>query len=258
MTAVAFTEPALLNVKRGLKTSFPESRSSHLTEALAAGCGYRSHAALLADLRKSGDADPNFVLLDDEAFVRRLCELRGEPVSEDEDFDWFEYIDYPDKTAVVKTRSSSWYDLTYATPRHRAWRNVMVAAINEGIDRRYFTIRPGDNRWPGCKENPGSFVYRFWVEGIPAIAYVSDIGYAELAIHCALWPTARGEEWIGAFNAGFAAGAVVACGWLERQNGAWLQFSGAPLFHCRRRHLAVIAGLDIVSKGFGDRGDFIS
>ena len=41
MAAVAFTETALQNVKRGLRESFPDRKSSHLTEALAAALGFR-------------------------------------------------------------------------------------------------------------------------------------------------------------------------------------------------------------------------
>jgi hypothetical protein len=54
---------------------------------------------------------------------------------------------------------------------------------------------------------------------------VNRLGYGELAIHAALWPTPDADRWLPCFPARFLAGDVVAHGWLERTKGAWLQTS---------------------------------
>ncbi|MSQ73177.1 MAG: hypothetical protein EXR27_18110 [Betaproteobacteria bacterium] len=170
----------------------------------------------------------------------------------DEDFNWFESISYPNKGDVIVTKSSAWHKLPYTNTQSRAWRNAMVAAINEGIRTRLFTIRPGDNRWPSQK-NEKARVFRFILGDIPAVATVSDIGYDELSIHCAFWPTATGEKWIGACGAGFDTGEVLSTGWLERKDGAWLPFNSAQQLNCRKNRLAYVAALDISANGYGDR-----
>lgn len=52
MAAIALSELPLAALKKTLRAEFEEVRSSHLTEALAAAVGRRTHAALLAELRK--------------------------------------------------------------------------------------------------------------------------------------------------------------------------------------------------------------
>jgi len=258
MTAIALTEASLLNVKRALRASFPDEKSTHLTEALAAACGFGTHAALRAVLPAQNKADPDYVLLDDEAFVRRLNELTGEPVLDDEDNNWFEYLRYPSKDGVVRTQSDRWDDAGYTTLRSRAWCNVMVAAINAGIDQRLFTILPGDNRWldAGDPNRRETQVFHFEVDGIPSVGTVHDAGFDELGIHVALWPTPEAPRRAKAYNAGFAAGEAFASGWLERRDGAWLQFSEKPNFRCRAARLKRLAELNIRPKGYANRGNF--
>src|SRR5438128_233395 len=96
--------------------------------------------------------------------------------------------------------------MPYDTPRKSAWRNLMVAAINAGIEQQLFTIRPGDNRWRSAGHDPEPPVYRFVTDGIPAIASVCDIGWDELSIYTSFWPTADADKWISYAGAGFAVG----------------------------------------------------
>ena len=140
---------------------------------------------------------------------------------------------------------------------------MLVAGINVAIDRRLFTIRPGDNRWPGHepdrygRHNP--YLFEFEIEGIPAIASVNDAGYDELSIHVAFWPSPESKKWVGAAWAGFLAGDAYASGWLERRDGAWLQVSTQGLkdqFSCRRHRLVQVAQLEVEPKGYADRGSF--
>lgn len=256
MTAIAFTEDGLLNAKRALNNMFPDEKSTHLTEALAAACGYKTHAALRAGLKQQNPSDPDFVLLDEGAFVRRLNELIEIPI--EDDFGWFEELNYPSRDGVIRTQSDRWDDAGYRSSRARAWRNAMVAGINAGIGQRHFTIRAGDNRWPEASQagRREAHIYRFEVDGIPAIASVRDAGFDELSIHVALWPTIDAERWVKAGFSGFLAGEVWASGWLERRDGAWLQFSKNPEIRCRQRRLAQTADLEIRPRGFADRGNF--
>ena len=130
---------------------------------------------------------------------------------------------------------------------------MMVAAINAGLDQRLFGLEPHDNRWDG--DEP--CVYRFSVFDIQAIASVSDAGYGELSIHVAINPTGRAEEFIRSANAGLLAGDAFASGWLEREDGKWLQNSDRPCNSFRKEILPVIAQAMVMPNGYNDKGKFI-
>lgn len=51
MTAIAVTESNLREFKNALHNLFNDVKSSHLSEAIAASLGRRTHAALVADLK---------------------------------------------------------------------------------------------------------------------------------------------------------------------------------------------------------------
>lgn len=68
------TPENLKAAKRSLVASIAGAKSTHLTEALAAAFGYRTHAALLGDLILD---DPISVRFDEQLFRRRLQELEG-------------------------------------------------------------------------------------------------------------------------------------------------------------------------------------
>ena len=65
----------------------------------------------------------------------------------------------------------------YCTERDWAWRNVLVAAINAGVDQRLFGTRPSENWWEDWEDKEQSrksCVYYFEIApGIPGIASVS-------------------------------------------------------------------------------------
>lgn len=265
MTAIPLTESGIRNAKRALQVRFPDEKSSHLTEALAAACGFNSHAALVAALKASNPKDPDHVVLEEKPFLHRLETMTGRAMATNDRHLSFERLDYPPDAGVIKTKSPRYYEVDYAkSARKRAWRNAMVAGINEAIDRRLFTVRPGDNRWPGATndrfEQREPFAFSFSVGEIPAVASVHDAGFDELSIHVALWPTPEGERWVKPINAGFLAGDVFASGWLERRDGAWLQVSrdrGQGWgFRCRQNRLGEVAALNLRPKGYADRGSF--
>jgi hypothetical protein len=75
MTAVLITENNLTHIKDTLRQHFGKQvKSAHLTEAIAAALGRRTHAALLTDLPLPS-ARPKAVLFDEEAFTTRLAAL---------------------------------------------------------------------------------------------------------------------------------------------------------------------------------------
>lgn len=75
-----------------------EAPSSHLTEALAAALGFKSHAALNAHLAKEASGDAWIKPLSDEAFLARLSEL-GSPIEDWRGFSSFrsEAVIYEDE-----------------------------------------------------------------------------------------------------------------------------------------------------------------
>lgn len=265
MAAIPMTFDAVQEVKRTLRARFPGDKSSHLSEALAAALGFRTGISLVESLRRSSQSDPDYTLLDEGAFLNRLGQIAGRPLTTHDRALIFDGLKHPEQSSVVNTRSNGWRGVDYArSERRRAWRNVMVAAINEGIRQRLFTIRPGDNRWPGAQNDEQrtsrAHKFEFEIAGIPAVGSVHDGGYDELSIHVALWPTADGARWVDCMGAGFRAGDLWASGWLERRDGAWLQAPTTPTLgdylNCRRERLREVAGLEVAPMGFADCGSF--
>jgi hypothetical protein len=165
---------------------------------------------------------------------------------------------------AIDTRSpgAGRIDLTTSL-RKKAWRNAMVAAINAGIDQRLFSIRPGDCRWESWSSDRGicrGTEYEFTLDGAPAVGWVDDAGFDELAVHVAIWPTAEGRRFVSAGNAGLLAGEIFATGWLERRDGAWLQVGNDVgsgwTFSGRRARLKRMADLAIRPHGYAADGSF--
>jgi hypothetical protein len=104
------------------------------------------------------------------------------------------------------------------------------------------------------------FVYPFEVPHPRyALGCVEDIGFGELAIRAALWPTDDADRWLRvvadpAF--GLRAGAAFAAGWLERRKGRHLQ-SSPSLFRCRELVLASLAQARVEPLGYADAGEVI-
>lgn len=136
MASIELTESALATVKKALRDDLPDVRSSHLTEALAAALRRRTHAALLAELPALRD-DPPIELLDDERFDQRLQELGYQPEPEFS----FELLN---DAGVFSTLDPNAWEIDYKTAREKAWRNLMVSAINAGLEQKLFSLRLND------------------------------------------------------------------------------------------------------------------
>lgn len=244
MASIPLTELSIASVKKALRTEFSDVRSSHLSEALAASLRRKTYAALRSELAKHSD-DPPIEFLDENLFDSRLQELGYPP----EPGFCFELVD--DMEFISTVDPNAW-GISYRTNREKAWRNLMVLAINEGIRQKLFSLRPEDNRWPNADQTGALFDFVL-PDGLPARGYVSDAGFAELAINVAVNP--KGDM-VKAYNGGFYAGDAFASGWLERERGAWLQ-SATTQFNCRNSLLNYLAGLKIEPLGYGDHGKVI-
>ena len=254
MATIELCPSRLSTLKAVLRRDYTEVKSSHLTEALACALGFRTHAALKANMKQYAAADAPFALLNRDYFLTKLVDL-GYPEDIDPDFFFELYSD----DGVIDTEPSSSYDIKYESQREKAWRNLMVSTINYGLSRKLFTLRPNDNRWPGVKEQPpgesSGYCFDFTLSnGMPVRGYVADASFDELLIHAAVNP--KEGDWIKAYNAGFEAGDVFAAGWLERKTGAWLQ-SSTSSFNCRRHLLQYLSRLEVEPHGYGDKGRVI-
>jgi hypothetical protein len=258
MAAISLSASSLKQLKDALRKNFDEEKSSHLTEAMACALGFNTHAALLASVSTNA-SDPPVVDLDTKSFADRLASF-GYPRDDEFDFEWLSDKDGP----VIPTVPLSAYEVEYKSNRAKAWRNVLVCAVNAAIEKKLISVRPGDNRWPGAVAESGhgggplpgaeDTLFDFQLpNGLPARVYLRNIGWDELSIHVAVNPVG---DILKAFNAGFDAGDVFAAGWLERQRGAWLQ-TAKNLFSCRRHLTPVLAALDVKPLGYGDRGGVI-
>jgi hypothetical protein len=246
MAAIALTNSSVVVVKNALRDEFPGVKSSHITEALASGLGFRTHAALQAALgHEKGDAP--YALLDTEKALQRLQTL-GYPL--DPEFD-FELL-VGRAPEVISTMPESAYDIEYNSARKRAWRNLMVCAVNAGLAQKLFTLRPGDNRFSN-EDGMGQLFDFLLPNGLPARGWVGDAGFDELSVHAAVNPKGT---WVRTANGGFSAGDAFAGSWVERQRGAWLQTADTS-FACRKSLLGVLAALDVLPQGYGDRGRVI-
>jgi len=241
MASIPLTDNNIASVKEALRTFKPNVRSSHLTEALAVSLRRRTHASLLAEL-PIVSSDPPIEFLDESLFDQRLQEL-GYPSDPRFSFEGL-------GSKIICTRDHSAVKIKYKSLRQKAWRNLMVYTINVAIQRKLFSLRPDDNRWP---TNKNDYLFDFELpNGLPVRGYVHDIGWGELSIRSAVNP--KGDV-VRFFNAGFDAGDAHAGSWLERKKGAWLQSSFD--FKCKKPILSLLVDLNVAPMGFGDRGRVI-
>lgn len=248
MAAIALTEASVVAVKNCLRDEFPDAKSAHVSEALACSLGYRTHAALRAALTPT-ESDPPFVLLRTDRMRARLVEF-GYP--DDPEFNFELLIKSPPE--VISTVPISAYEIEYNTQRKKAWRNLMVCAVNAALEQKLFSLKAGVNHFPDNmrRGHPFDFVLP---NGLPARGAVSDAGFDELSVHAAVNPNPKNRGGL-TYDAGLETGDAVGSTWVERRDGAWIQTSETS-FHCRRVLLPVLAQLEVEPAGYGDRGRVI-
>ncbi|EJV1370989.1 hypothetical protein RXE43_000629 [Pseudomonas aeruginosa] len=241
------SEAAVRNLKQRAERRVSGVRSAHMSEVVAAALGFRTHAALRAALH--GRATTEASKPSNARAVQRLRQLGYNPPDDlhllpELDRSYSPFKTYP----LRKQRGVRW----------TGWRNLMVAAINAGLEQRLFGLSPGEDWWSGAdpKNNGGARgLYRFTYDGdLPATAAVTAISGDELSIHVLLDP--RNAQIEADYCGGIEDGAAFAHGWLERRLGAWIQDGGED-FSCKRAVQARVAAVMIEPHGYADQGSFI-
>lgn len=241
------TESALRNLKARAQRGVCGVSSSHMSEAVAAALGFKSHAALRAALSVGVTAEVQKP--DNARLAVRLRQL-GYQV--------------PDGLRLLPELDRSYSPFrTYSLRKKRgvrwmAWRNLMVSAINAGLQQRVFGLAPCEGWWPGSAPGqnggaPGNYEFEF-AGDIPAAATVTAISGDELALHVVFQPHRRDVMADRAY--GLGDGTAIAHGWLERRLGAWLM-DGGEEFSCKRAALPGLAGATVEPMGYADQGAFI-
>ena len=241
------TEAVIRNLKKQAERRLKGVRSAHMSEAVAAALGFRTHAALRSSLagRKSTEASKP----SNRRAIERLHQLGYNP-SEDLrllpelDRSYSPFSTFP----LNSNRGVRWC----------GWRNLMIAAINAGMEQGLFGLSPGEDWWAGADpQNNGGVEgqYRFTFDGdLPAVVSVSAVAGDELSIHVLLAP--RNDQVEAHLSAGLEDGAAFAQGWLERRLGAWLM-DGGEAYSCKRALQARLAAVDVKPLGYADQGSFI-
>ncbi|MBS4800427.1 MAG: hypothetical protein KH046_06280 [Stenotrophomonas maltophilia] len=237
------SKASVRNLKQLAARKIDGVSSSHLSEAVAAALDFKTHAALVAALRGSetiGASKPS-----NERFNSRLRQ--------------FGYHVRPDLKLLPDLKQSYGFGKRYPIQAKRgarwnAWRNLMVAAINAGLEQRLFGLSPDDDWWPGADTSSRGH-YRFAFDGdLPAVASVASIGAGELSISVLLDPDSPDIE--AEFGLGIRDGKAAAHGWFERRLGVWLMDGGED-FSCKRMIQQRVAAARVESAGYSDIGSFI-
>ncbi len=250
MSASTFfvSETALRNLKQRSQRRVSGVSSSHLSEGVAAALGFRTHAALRAAL--AGRATAEVQKPSNRRLAERLRQLG--------------YANMPSDLRLLPELDRSYSPFrTYPLRRQRgmrwtAWRNLLVAAINAGLEQRLFGLSPGEDWWPGADPHGSGgvrHIYRFVFDGAtPAVASIRAISGDELSIHVILNP--RGADVEPDLSSGIKDGDAFARCWLERRLGAWIQDGGED-FSCKRAVQSRVAGAKVGTMGYSDQGSFI-
>lgn len=249
MSASTFfvSEAAVRNLKKRADRRVTGVTSSHMSEAVAAALGFKTHAALRAAF--VGRATVEVLKPSNMRLAQRLRQMGYSP---------------PDDLRLLPELDRSYSPLKAFPLRRKrgvrwiAWRNLMVASINAGLEQRLFGLSPGEDWWPGADptNNGGERgIFRFQFDGdVPAVATVAAISGDELAIHVLLAP--RNAEIEADRSDGIKDGGAFAHGWLERRLGAWIMDGGED-FGCKRPMQQRVAEAKIAPVGYADHGSFI-
>lgn len=242
------SEAAVRNLKQRAQRRVTGASSAHLSEAVAAALGFTTNAALRAAL--AGRPTVEVQKPDNARMVQRLRQLG--------------YAAVPDDLHLLPELDHSYTPLrSYPLRRKRskrwtAWRNLVVSAVNAGLEQRLFGLSPGEDWWPGADpaNNGGErHIFHFDFDGSkPVVASVAAISGDELSLHLILTP--RGPDIEPDRSDGIEDGEAFARCWLERRLGAWIMDGGED-FECKRAALDRVANVMIEPTGYSDQGSFI-
>ncbi|MEG2265605.1 MAG: hypothetical protein RSC68_14885 [Acinetobacter sp.] len=241
-STIFISKSAFRNLKKIAKQNLGYVSSSHLSEGVAAALGFKTFAALRAKLVEHDTTEVNKP--DNAQLLERLAHF-GYPI--------------PNNRIILPTFNKS-YTLFHNPPllkmqgvRWTAWRNLMVAAINAGLEQKLFGLSAEDNWWTNKESPHGCYLFLF-NNSIPATASVKACRGGELAFHILLAPrnnTINADE-----CRGIQDGMAFAHGWLERTLGAWIMEGGED-FSCKRVIQPQVAQTVIQPHGYSDQGSFI-
>lgn len=241
MAATLLCAAPVAELKKRLLDALPRVKSSHLSEALAFSLGFKTSAAMVSAMRGPEVERPLMPL--NAARWRQRIEQLGYAQQPEIDFD--QMIRDEPIPGVVSTVDPHAWRVHYATPREKAYRNFMVAAVNAALRRQLFSLVPGDRRHAAC------VYFDFELpNGRSARGYVAEDGTDRLAIHAAVNPRV---DWLHRAwlceTPGDAHGQTL----IDRRVGAWIEslsqyFTGSPAL------VKELAAMQVQPACFGDRG----
>jgi len=241
------SESALRTLKRDAQRAVSGISSSHLSEGIAAALGYKTHAALRAAL--DGNPTAEAQKPSNARLVQRLNQFGYDVPGDLKLLPEFKRSYSPFKNFPLRTKHGvRWW----------GWRNLMVSAINAGLEQRLFGLSPSENWWPGSAPDShecARHTYHFLFDSaLPAVASVNAISGDELSISVILKP--KRADILPEWYCGLSDGDSLAHGWLERRLGAWIQ-DGGENFRCKRAMQSRVADIVIEPTGYSDQGSFI-
>ncbi len=247
MAATPLCEAPLAALKKSLRDEFPDVKSSHLTEAMAHSLRFQTYASLRAEM-VGPETRP----------ARSTFSTPG--CSSNDWFSWgitttrfeFEMTIHggKDLRGVVSTVPTSAYEIEYKSPRDRAWRNLMVCAVNAALQQKLFTLRAGDDRFDDTLRRGHLFDFVL-PNGLAARGSVATAGLMSLQYTQQSSERRCGSTFQLEVRRGDAFGTT------------WLEVETERGFRRHRRFivgvvfLSQLAELSVRPMGFGDRGRVI-
>ena len=135
-STIFISKSAFRNLKKIAKQNLGYVSSSHLSEGVAAALGFKTFAALRAKFVEHNTTEVNKP--DNAQLLERLAHF-GYPI--------------PNNRIILPTFNKSYTPfhnpplLKMQGVRWTAWRNLMVAAINAGLEQKLFGLSAEDNWW---------------------------------------------------------------------------------------------------------------
>lgn len=247
MASIRMTLADMLDLEGALRSAHPRVAPKELTQALAKSLSFSTEDGLWAEILKiSNENLPDYHLpyrlLNASAFYKALPPRTKLQTFA---FDIFEKL-VPQVPGLLSTCPERGQRIGYKSKRERAWRALMVCAINAGLKQRLFTLSLHTAPHPA---NEHQF-FDFKLPGeIPARGSFRELAYGELSLFAAMRPTGRPVWGVGAGS--LAARDAYGNVWLDRTNGAWVEpfFS---TFSCSASAQDKLCAMSAVPLGFGD------